>query len=289
MDDYRPISQKELERGYFLVTHRLIIKKIALISAIVILIIFYAIIIWQFFNYLRSQSFNQVATSIDQSKIDWAAYHNSRAPQNLDLDKPTFISLGDRKYNIVALVANPNQNWAVKNLDYHFVSQGEATPTQTAFINPGETRLLAITGYDSDKAIRDPELVISDIEWYRIDSRFPQINIEVSGIAFQAASRQTVDGVTTQLPARVSWQAYNDSVYNFWEINWQVALYNGDKLVALNEPKTKDFLALERRDMETVWLGGLPRVTRAEVFPLINKLDSGIFKDIYVVPNSDRR
>lgn len=289
MDDYKPLSQKELERGYFLVTHRLIIKKIAMISGISILAIFYIIIFWQLFAYLRSQSFSEVATSINQSKTDWAAYHLSRAPQNLSLETPTFISLGDRKYNIVALVENPNLNWAVNSLDYHFVSQGEATPTKTAFINPGEKRLLAITGYNSDKAIRNPELVISNIQWYRIDSGFPEINIAVSNITFQAASRQTVDGVTTQLPARVSWQAYNDSIYNFWEVNWQVALYNGEKLVALNESKSKDFLALETREMETVWLSGLPRVTRAVVLPIINKLDSGIFKNIYVSPDSDTR
>ena len=289
MDDYKPISQKELERGYFLVTHRLLIKKIILIGAISLLAIFYAFLIFQIINYFRSPSFDTAARQIQGNTFDWATYHNQRVPKNLSIGKPEFISLGERKYNITTLVENTNQDWAVDSLDYHFVSQGESTPTKTTFINPGEKRLLALTAYESDKAIRNPELVISNIKWYRIDNSFPQIDIKVSNITFAAASRETVEGVTSELPARVAWQAYNDSVYNFWEVGWQIALYNGDKLVALNEAKSKEFLALDTRDLETVWLNGLPRVTKAVIFPVLNKLDSGIFKDVYVEPTLENR
>lgn len=289
MDDYRPISPKELERGYFLVTHRLLIKKIILISVIVLLAIFYAFLIFQAVSYFRAPSFDVSAQNITKNNFDWETFHKERAPQNLLIDKPEFISLGDRKYNLTVLIENPNTDWAIKSLDYHFVSQDEDTPTRKAFINPQEKRLLTLTGYESSKAVRNPELVISNIKWYRVDNTFPQIDIKLSNINFQAASRQTVDGVTSELPARVSWQAYNDSVYNFWEVGWQIALYNGDKLVAFNELNTKDFLSLSTRNLETVWLNGLPRVTKAVIFPIINKLDSGIFKYIYVEPTGDSR
>jgi len=289
MDDYKPISPAELERGYFLVSHRLLIKKIIFILTILVLVILYGVLIFKTINYFRGSSFSNSALQLQQSTFDWASYHSQRAPQDLSLATPEFTSLGDRRYNITALVENLNEDWAVKSLDYYFVSQGEATPTRQAFINPGEQRLLALTAYQSDAAIRNPELVISNIEWYRIDDSFPKINIEISNITFQAASRETIDGVTTELPARVSWQAYNDSIYNFWEVDWQIVLYNGDKLVAINELKSRDFLALEHRDLETVWLARLPRVTRAIIFPLINKLSSDIFKDIYVTPGSDNR
>ncbi|MFA6307906.1 MAG: hypothetical protein WC664_03660 [Patescibacteria group bacterium] len=289
MDDYKPISQKELERGYFIVTHRLLINKIVFGLVIFILIILYGALIVMTFNYFRGPSFNASALAIQNNTFDWSTYHNSRAPEEITISKPEFTSLGDRRYNITALVENKNKNWAVKSMDYHFVSQGESTPSKTAFINPDDKRLLALTAYQSDIAIRNPELVVSNLEWYRIDDTFPVINIDISNIVFHAASRETVDGVTSDLPARVSWQAYNDSVYNFWEIDWQVALYNGDKLVAINELKSKDFLALENRELETVWLNSLPRVTRSNIFPLLNKLDKSIFKDIYVTPKVENR
>jgi hypothetical protein len=284
MDDYKPISQKELERGYFFVSHRLLLKKIIFLLSILVLVIFYGILIFRTVKYFMGSSFSDLALEIQQSTYDFASYHNQRIPKNIILGQPEFISLGDRRYNIVAMVENPNKDWAVKSIDYYFVSQGEASPSKTVFINPGEKRLLALTAYESNKAIRNPELVVSNVEWYRIDNSFPQINIELRDIKFQASSREIVDGVTSDLPARVLWQAYNNSVYNFWEIDWQVALYNSDRLVAINEIKTKDFLALENRDLEAVWLTQLPRVTRAAVFPIINKLDRNIFKDIYVTP-----
>ncbi|MFA6466286.1 MAG: hypothetical protein WCV71_00280 [Patescibacteria group bacterium] len=284
MDDYKPISQKELERGYFFVTHRLLIKKIIFLLSIFILVVFYGFLIFRSIKYFTGPSFSNLALEIQQNTFDFASYHNQRVPQNIILGQPEFISLGDRRYNIVALVENPNKDWAVKSIEYYFVSQGEPSPSKTTFINPGEKRLLTLTAYESNKAIRSPELVISKTEWYRVDNSFPQINIDITDITFQASSRETVDGVVSDLPARVLWRAYNDSVYNFWEVDWQVALYNSDKLVAINELKTKDFLALENRDLEAVWLTKLPRVTRAAVFPIINKLDSAIFKDIHVTP-----
>lgn len=289
MDDYRPISQKELERGYFFITHRLLIKKIAYIGSIVALLIFYVFLGYRVFDYLRAPGFESSAMAIQASTFDWATYHAARSPQEISFGQPAFTALGDRKYNIAVLVENPNSQWAVRSIEYHFVSQGDDTPSQTAFIGPNEKRLLALTGYESVKAVRNPELVVSDIEWYRIDSSFPEINIKVFDVNFSAASRETIEGETIELPARVSWQAYNESVYNFWEVDWQVALYNGDKLVALNRAKTKDFLALETRNLETIWIGGLPPVTRAVIFPIINKLDPDIFKDIYVEPSTDNR
>lgn len=284
MDDYKPISQKELERGYFFVTHRLLIKKIIFLLSIFILVIFYGFLIFRAIRYFTGPSFSNLALEMQQNTFDFAAYHKQRFPQNIILGQPEFISLGDRRYNIVAMVENPNKDWAVKSIEYYFVSQGESSPSKTAFVNPGEKRLLTLTSYESNKAIRSPELVISKTEWYRVDNSFPQINIDITDITFQASSRETVDGVTSDLPARVLWRAHNDSVYNFWEVDWQVALYNSDKLVAINELKTKDFLALENRDLEAIWLTKLPRVTRAAVFPIINKLDSAIFKDIHVTP-----
>ena len=285
MDDYKPISQEELNRGYFFITHKLLIKKIVFILTILIFVIFYGVLIFKAINYFRGAGFSASARQIQQSNFDWRAYHSANAPQDIETSKVSFISLGDRRYNIVALVENSNTDWTVKSLDYHFVSQGEATPIKTAFINPAETRLLSLTAYESDKAIRNPELVISNIDWYRIYSSFPEINLEISNIKFQAASRETVDEVTIDLPSRVSWQAFNDSVYNFWEIDWQIALYNGNTLVAINELKAKDFVALETRNLETVWLNRLARVTRASVFPILNKLDKDIFKNVYADPD----
>jgi hypothetical protein len=289
MDDYKPISQEALSRGYFFVTHKLLIKKILFISAIAILVILYAALIFRVVTYLGGSGFNETSVRIVGSTYDWAAYHAERAPQDLKLDKAQFTSLGDRRYNITALVENPNEDWAVKSVDYNFVSREETTPTRTVFMNPDEKQLFALTAYESSQPIRNPELVISDIDWYRIDSSFPEIDIAVSNIVFQAASRETVDGVTIELPARVSWQADNNSLYNFWEVSWQIALYNGETLVAMNELKTKDFFALETKNLETVWLSRLARVTRASIFPVLNKLDSDIFKDIYVDPTIDIR
>ncbi|RJQ35342.1 hypothetical protein C4566_00810, partial [Candidatus Parcubacteria bacterium] len=79
----------------------------------------------------------------------------------------------------------------------------------------------------------------------------------------------------------VTWQAQNLSLYDFWEVDWQIALFDGDNLVGVNEAKSRDFKSLESRDIEVAWLKDLPRVTKVQIFPVLNWLDKDNFTSYY--------
>ena len=51
-----------------------------------------------------------------------------------------------------------------------------------------------------------------------------------------------------KLPARVVWQATNDSLFDFWQVPWQVAVYNQDRLVGVSELLVEDFKSLDAGD-----------------------------------------
>ncbi len=288
MDDYKPISQKELERGYFFVTHRLLLQKIILAIVILLLAILYVFAVWRGIAYFRGGSFGSLAAQIDEDTFDWASYHQKRAPQEIVIDDAQSISLGNKKYNLTAQVANPNNDWALSEVEYYFVVNGQATPTATTWLNPGEEKLFLLPAYEAPAGVTRLSLEISDKKWQRIDSNFINIDFEVANVQFHAATRQVVDNQTLELSARVSWQATNTSLLSFWDVGWQVALYNGDRLVAINQLTTHDFLGLEQRDLEVAWLNQLPRVTKAKVIPLFNKLDYDNIKDVEVEPRDYR-
>jgi len=140
-------------------------------------------------------------------------------------------------------------------------------------------------GYKVTKAIKKVTVEIVDISWQRFDNKVPVINWEVNTVKYTPA--HSVDDLI--LPASVTWQAKNLSLYNLWGIDWQVALYNRDRLVAVNKIRSDDWNAMESHDLEAVWLYDLSSITKAEVFPVINWLDSGIFKTNQEIERSQNR
>lgn len=283
MDDYKPLSKEELERGYFFLTHRDSFKKIFLWGAIVLLAVLYIILIFNVVKYFRSGSLNEAALGISQN-YNWAAYHQANKPQPIAVSASQYFALGGQRYTLAALVENKNANWAVRNLDYSFVVNGQELNSRQSFIGPSEKKFLLLTGYEASAGISKVEIKINHIDWYHIDNDLPEINWDIKDVQFQAATRQTVGDVTVDVPARVTWQAQNLSLYNFWEVAWQVGLFQGDRLVGVAEMNTRDFASLETRPLEVVWLNDLTRVTRTEVYPVVNKLDPDNFKKSYVEP-----
>ncbi len=251
--------------------------------AIGLLAILYVVLIFNVVKYFRAGGFDEAALGISQN-YNWAAYHQARKPQSIVVASPQYFALGGQRYNLAALVENNNTDWAVPVLDYTFVVNGQEIDKQTTFLNPNEKKFLLVTGYLSDTGVGKIEVKINNVDWYRVDSDFPDINWDITEVKFQAATRQTVDGVSLDVPARVSWRAQNLSLYNFWEVAWQVGLFQGDRLIGVGQTNSRDFLSLESRDLELVWLGDVGRVTRTEIYPILNKLDSNNFKQIYVNP-----
>lgn len=286
MDDYQPLNPKDIERGYFLLSHRNLIKKIVIGLVIFVIALIYLVAILGLVRFIREGSFGTMAASTNQN-YNWAAYHSSRQPMPVKNSPPQFFLLGSKRYNLMAVVENPNDNWAITQLDYTFIINGQSLEKQTAFINPGERRLLTKMGYGAEAGINKIEIKIDNIKWYRIANDLPSINFEIKEAKFQAATRETVEDKTFDVPARVTWTAKNLSLFNFWSVSWQVVLMSGAKIVAVNELNTTDFLSLESRELEVVWLNDLPRVTTVEVYPILNKLDSDNFKDLYIEPSSD--
>ena len=67
MDDYQPLNPKDIERGYFLLSHRGLIKKIILGLAIFVIAIVYLVAILGLVKFIREGSFSTMATSTNQN------------------------------------------------------------------------------------------------------------------------------------------------------------------------------------------------------------------------------
>ena len=116
MADYHLITNQELKKGYFFVTHRILLKKIGLALFALVVISIYFQLIFTTVSFIQTENFKTSALQIDQSQ-DWLAYHRQHSPAIINVSAVQYLPLGGKRYNLVAFVSNPNENWAVSGLE----------------------------------------------------------------------------------------------------------------------------------------------------------------------------
>ncbi len=290
MPDYETLTPKELERGYYFLTHRALFVRIFWIVSILLLVFIYAVLVVNLIGYFRGPTWSEMAKGVTTNS-NWASYHASRAPQALVVGPVQVLSVGKDLYNFVAIVENPNEDWVLPQFDYRFIIQGQALPMEQSFLNTKEDALLLKIGYKSDLALSnlDVQVETGNYQWYRLNSSIIPIYWDIQNVSWQPTGNISVDDKAVALPATATWQATNLSLYDFWQVDWQVALFSGDSIVGVAQVTDRDFSSQQSKELEAVWHNNLPHVSRVEVWPRLNWSDKSIFKDLTSQPSGSDR
>lgn len=287
MDPYQPLKPSQIERAYFILSNRDKILKITMAVGIAAVLAIYGWLIFNLAALISAGSYESMAASI-MPQSDWENYHRARAPEDLSIQSPIFLSIGESRYNLVATIENLNSDWSAYRVAYHFVVNGQELESQSAFVNPLEQRFLIQTAYQTVLPINNLQVVIDDIVWQRYENQVQPINWDITQTAYTPVGNVDTPSGPTTVPANASWMARNLSLYNFWEVEFQVAIYSGDRMVGVNSIRAKDFNSLENRALSAVWLHNLPRVNNVKIFPLVNWLDENNYKTLDIEVNSVR-
>lgn len=269
MGNYKPLTEKDLEKGLFFVKHRILLKRILFGIAIFIIAIIYIKFLFNFIQYFQSSNYYVLAQQIDYAP-DWKNNHDDRAPIEPVISSIKHLSIGDKKYNLVAFIENPNKDWAIKEFEYRFVVNGEILETQKAFLNPGESRLLINLAYETKKPIKDLDIQTANWHWRRYDNDTKVVDWSLTDISFKP--------ISNDLPAQVFWTVQNMSLFDLRKVIFQILLFNGSKLISVNEMQSSDFMSLDKKDLDSVFWYSLPRVTETQVIPLFNWIDNSNYK-----------
>ncbi len=265
MVDYKPITEKDLEKGLFFLKHKLLLKRILLSLAFLILALIYLKFFFSLILYFRNTSFYSLAKIID-TNYNYAAEHQKRAPSELDISDAQYLSIGNKKYNLVAYIENPNEDWAVAEFEYRFIINNKPLNTQKAFLNPGQSRFLITLAYEAQKPIKKIEVEIGNYYWRRYNNDTKVVDWSLTDISFNPLS--------TDLPAQAFWTAQNMSLFDLRKVIFQIALFNGQRLIAINEIQASDYLSLDKKELDSIFWYSLPRVTETQVLPLFNWLNN---------------
>ncbi|MFA6525012.1 MAG: hypothetical protein WCT33_01930 [Patescibacteria group bacterium] len=274
-------SDKQLKISIWWVTHRYQLKKwwVILLAVADLLVFLYILFTSVILLYTWSR-YVAIPSQISQTYIDFKAYQQANAPQNIQVVNTELVPVPGQTqtYHLVADVKNPNAKWMASNLQYHFVLDGVDLDSGDTFLLPQEERFIFKYSVKSSAQKPAAKLVIDNPGWQRIE--FPQekpaLNFEINNAKVDYLPIQGERGTYTSFSTRASANIKNNTVYNFWQVNFQVVLYSGDRPVAINEIKFDRFGALASKELGISWSDEYRSITNVKIVPEVNAYDPGM-------------
>ncbi len=272
LGDYQDFSERELKLGLWFTKHRLVIKAIFLSVGF----FFFGILI--FFN-INSLVDYYTGNEIDKLQGEmlantvWNTVARAKFQPKALRWQPVQVIKRSGNFDLVVKVLNPNKNWTLNNLVYHFESAGWKSDKMNTYILPGQERFLVLVNLNKkslpinlskDLSFR---VVADNLNWKRIK---PNDNlISSSGLEADNVSIRKLSGNITTLNFLIN----NKSDYNYKQIEITTLVFNGDKIAAVNFLEMDNILSGENYPVSLRWFGDLPPITSWQIDLSTNILD----------------
>lgn len=268
-------SSKELAAGIWYVKHRALIRRM-LISGLITLsaaLWLYSLARWGSFLIFGLAEDKALYRSLARSANTGLSSRFSAEP--LRVLSSSVLPGGVNKFDAVAELSNPNEFFSAA-FSYHFIVSSEPTPSQTAFLLPGETRPVAALGLAADG---DAAFVIENISWARPDPhRYPKpTDWQAERVNFAVESARVFLPEPGTKATRVTFDFINNSPYNYIAPEFLVGLYSADSLVAVAPLFTGRFDSLEKKSLDVRSFAPNLRGDEVRVFPLVNPYDPAVY------------
>jgi hypothetical protein len=268
----------KLNLSYWLVSHRLLVKKIFLGLFIAFDVFLVGVNIYGLVKIFLEKPLVWQETTI----------RRSQPPQMLEVLETQVLSLNKNRYNLVARLKNPNAAIAVASFDYRFKSGTFVGEFRQSFILPAEEKFLVETGVESQTALNLAEIEITNIRWLRLSKIMPYQEYETfrqNRFDFEIKDKIFTPAVELRISEKIPisksrFTIINQSAYSYYDVGLVVGLYHSGKLVGINYVKLANFLSGQSRQVDLNWLQILPAQADIQVEPEVNILD----EEVYIKP-----
>jgi len=273
------LTDKQLRYAKWYLRHKNRIRNAFVLVLILLDVVLIAIIVFQTFLYfnLKEEHLKNMQ-GLTKNRIDFLALREHFSPQPIVTDSLAVICPDSTKsqYDFVITVFNPNPDWRV-NIEYYFFANKKETSLEFGFINPGEKKYFFVLGEQMDSEISDVQFLISNISWRRV--RSPQkdflsilkkLTIEDISLKYLQAENESV------ILPQIFFKAKNNSVYDFYETRFVIALERDLSLVGLNILSIDSWRANEEKNLTFIW-PLIPRFTYIKIKPEIDVLNPEVF------------
>ncbi len=266
------LTQQELQRGYWLVTHKPLLCVSLLIALSSLAAISVGALVWTSAQWLLHRSSTQ---KIEQSLLNSPVlFANRIAPQALQNIRSTAIRRDDSHVDALVQLSNPNTTWGALNHVVEVIVGGQSAGSATVSLAPGQTWYITRMNVPwTDPILPRVELVVHDAAWRRM----PDIAAVIADTwEYTDTSFGYVDAVTTDavFQSELSLTVRNTSIVGFREPEVVVTLQDDTGVsVAVGSIVFSQIGSLESRSIRLLWPQRYPRSLTPVIHMNVDKMN----------------
>ena len=255
-------TDKQLKFSYWYVTHKLLLRKIFIISLAVVSFLLWFYVIWQlaFFGVYYQMEKYAVNNLIFKDNPNFLTI-SSLQPIALQVSDLQVLPGESGLNDYLSEITNNNRNW-LATFDYQFIDGGK-TYSQKGFALPLEKKFLMDLSVPGNIS----QLKLTNLKWRRVAN--PEL-IYNSRYKFKIENEDFIAGAGAGNPSRLVFDLTNASPFNYWQVGVQAFLYSGGNLASVNYLVLEQFKAGEKRQVQLNWTNRLSRITNMEIIPEVN-------------------
>lgn len=281
------LSVTKMEIGLFWIKNRVMFRNVFFFILAFIGIVTWSVFFYTFGNYLifGIRSDNKMAANIVETKPISHEETLKQMPKNLIIEQGEIMPGNSNRYDLAASVTNPNErHWA--SVEYFFQLDSGKSISQTSFILPGETKLLAISGAELDSVPTEANLVIAKTEWIFFNAKtvpdykaFSQarINFLVEDKKFTPAKGSILSEKLNI--NNLEFNITNKSDFNYWAMPLQVIIRTSTGLGGVKSYVLEKFNSGDKRFVSISFPGQIGLVREIEIVPDLNIFDKNNYMD----------
>lgn len=269
------LTEKQIRFGLWWAKYKGFLKTMLVAALVVVNVLLWGRVVYTLFDYgvLSAGREQALERSLARGGLDWPNLLIGSRPLALEWSPPAVLA-SSRGSDLVSQVENRNPGWLAR---FHFrASLGDQAAEADDFLLPGNVKYV-FASFPSARGA--PSFNITDVRWERITPRDAEGDIaaftasRANFVIEKAAFIPPAEG----LPARVGFEAVNQGAYSFWEPRFIVLLWRGSTLAGIQRAVIDQFKAGERRLAEINLIDRLTAISRVEVIPDVNVLDTAAY------------
>jgi len=270
-------EEKQLKFAYWFTSNKEKLKKLGLAIFGLIDLILLSYGIWGLASYYLTYNKEEQLFQ-NWPTINWQSLKRNR-PEDLKILETSVIGGNFGKYDLVAKIKNPNDQWVASRITYRFLlDNNKSTPSQTSFILAGEEKYLMVLAYESLERIKNLTVQFDQVGWQRLTKikNFKKVEFSIEVGELTPLSDLVQNKTNLQ---RLSFTAKNNSIYNLWEVGFQIALLGSqNKTVGINYLIINDFPAFSEKKIEVNLFDVPANLRKILIIPEVNVFDENNFK-----------
>ncbi len=266
------LTDKQLEQGYWLATHRELLRKIGIgiliaIASSMVILFLVQLIVWA----THIKQTNQIWTDISLPIVDYKAVDR---PIDIQVNTAIAVKHNDSSVDVVFGLKNMNRTFGAADIEYEVFVGGQSAGKEHVSLAPGQDKYLTKSSIPANGGT-PPGVSVSiyDVQWTRLKriDLLPDVAWEFSDANFSYI-RATSD--TAAFQSELELTIRNKSVYGFRAPQVVVLMKDENSVIqGIGTLQIDAISSLETRTIVFRWPERLPRTVQPTIFVNVDTLD----------------